>query len=75
MEWLRRLSDAGITASRMVPENYGLARIPGTLSLLVDNEQIMFNDGADNEFVIQGVKPSDALAMAGALNETWRQTP
>jgi len=70
MEWLRRLSDAGITASRMVPENYGLARIPGTLSLLVDNEQIMFNDGADNEFVIQRVKPSDALAMAGALNET-----
>jgi general secretion pathway protein L len=69
-DWLEQLSDAGITPSRIVPENYGLARIPGTLSLLVDGQQIMFNDGADNEFVIQGVKPSDALAMAGALDAT-----
>ena len=67
--WLESLNEAGITASTMVPENYGLARIPGTLSLLVDEQQIMFNDGADNEFVIQGVKPSDALAMAGSLED------
>ena len=69
-EWLERLDGAGITPSSLVPENYGLARIPGTLSLLVADEQIMFNDGADSEFVIQGVKPSDTLAMAGALAET-----
>ena len=69
-EWLQRLDEAGISASRLVPENHGLARIPGTLSLLAAENQIMFNDGADKEFVMQGVKPSDALAVAGALDET-----
>jgi general secretion pathway protein L len=68
--WLEVLREAGITAAQVVPENYGLARIPGTLSLLVDDQQIMFNDGADNEYVIQGMKPGDALAMAGALDAT-----
>jgi general secretion pathway protein L len=67
--WLDTLQEAGITASKIVPENHGLARIPGTLSLLIDDQQVMFNDGADNEFVIQGVKPSDALSMASALTE------
>ena len=69
-EWMDRLQDAGITASQIIPENYGLARIPGTLSLLVADDQIMFNDGADIEFVMQGVKPSDALEVAGALDDT-----
>jgi general secretion pathway protein L len=69
LEWLERLEEAGIEPDRLVPENQGLARIPGTLSLLVAEDQIMFNDGADNEFVLQGVKPSDALAVAGALND------
>jgi general secretion pathway protein L len=67
--WLERLAQAGITASRLVPENYGLARIPGTLSLLVAGEEVLFNDGADNEFVMQGVKPSDALVVAGVLGD------
>ncbi len=69
-DWLQRLDEAGISASRLIPENHGLAHIPGTLSLLAAEGQIMFNDGADNEFVMQGVKPSDALAVAGALDET-----
>jgi general secretion pathway protein L len=68
-DWLQRLAEAGIAASRIVPENYGLARIPGTLSVLVAEDRVMFNDGADTEFVMQGVKPSDALAVAGALEE------
>ena len=68
LEWLALLDRAGIAAQQMVPENHGLARIPGTLSLLVAENQVMFNDGAENEFVIQGVKPSDALAVAGALD-------
>jgi len=68
-EWLQRLDEAGISASRLVPENHGLARISGTLSLLAAEGQVMFNDGADNEFVMQGVKPSDALAVAGVLDE------
>jgi general secretion pathway protein L len=69
-EWLEQLDAAGLSASRIVPENYGLARIPGTMSLLAAEDQIIFNDGADNEFVMQGTKPSDALAVAGALEES-----
>jgi len=68
-DWLGRLDEAGLSVSRIVPENYGLARIPGTMSLLSADGQIFFNDGADNEFVMQGAKPSDALAVAGALEE------
>jgi len=67
-EWLERLDEAGIEAAQIIPENYGLARIPGTLSVLVAEDQVMFNDGADNEFIMQGVKPSDALAVAGVLD-------
>ena len=66
-EWLGRLDEAGLSASRIVAENYGLARIPGTMSLMAAENQIMFNDGADNEFVLQGAMPSDALAVVGAL--------
>ena len=68
-EWLGRLDDAGIHATRIIPENYGLARIPGTTSLLVADDKVMFNDGEDTEFIMEGVKPSDALAFAGTLNE------
>jgi len=70
VDWTERLAEAGIMPSRIVPENYGLARIPGTMSVMVAEDQVIFNDGADNEFVMQGVKPSDALAVAGALKET-----
>jgi general secretion pathway protein L len=69
-EWVSVLKDAGIAATQMVPENHGLAKIPGTMSLLVAEDQVMFNDGAESEFVMQGVKPSDALAVTGALDAT-----
>jgi len=69
-EWLERLQEAGVSVARLVPENHGLARIPGTLSLLVADDEIMFNDGADSEFVMQGIKPSDALAVAGVLEDS-----
>lgn len=74
-EWLERLTDAGIFPTSIVPESYGLARIPGTLSLLVADDQVIFNDGADAEFVMQGVKPSDALAVAGALQDPVASEP
>jgi general secretion pathway protein L len=67
--WMETLSEAGIKPAMMVPETYGLARIPGTTSLLVAEDQVFFNDGANTEFVIQGVQPSDALAAAGALKD------
>ena len=68
-EWMDLLDSADIAAAKMVPENHGLARIPGTLSLLVADEQVMFNDGAESEFSMQGVKPSDVLAVAGVLDD------
>jgi len=68
-EWLGTLDDAGISANRMLSENYGLARIPGTMSILIDGDCVMFNDGADSEFVMQGVQPSDMLVAAGMLSD------
>ena len=67
--WMETLSEAGIKPAMMVPETYGLARIPGTTSLLVAEDQVFLNDGANTEFVIEGVQPSDALAAAGALKD------
>ena len=69
-EWLEQLADAGISAAQIVTESHGLARIPGTMSLLVAKDQILFNDGGDNEFAMQGVKPRDVLAVAGVLGDT-----
>lgn len=69
-EWLGLLQEAGIQPAQIIPENFGLAHIPGTLSLLVAEDKVMFNDGADTEFVMQSVKPSDALAAAGALDDS-----
>ncbi len=68
-EWTSALSDAGIKAAQIIPETYGLARIPGTMSVLVDGDCILFNDGADIEFVMQGVRPSDTLVAAGMLTD------
>jgi general secretion pathway protein L len=68
-DWLATLDTAGIVAAQIVPENHGLAKIPGTMSLLVTDGHVMFNDGAETEFVMQGVKPSDAIAVTGALDE------
>lgn len=68
-EWMAALDEAGIKPSQMIAENYGLARIPGTMSVLVDRDCVFFNDGADTEFVMQGVRPSDTLVAAGLLTD------
>ncbi|MFQ5546861.1 MAG: type II secretion system protein GspL [Woeseia sp.] len=68
--WIEWLTEAGIQPSSMIPENYGLARIPGTISLLVAEGQVMINDGADTELIMQGVSPGDALAAIGALDDS-----
>jgi len=73
--WLAQLEEAEIQPWKMVPENYGLARIPGTLSILIDDGCVMFNDGADVEFVMQDVNPSDALAAAGWLKDRHDDAP
>jgi general secretion pathway protein L len=70
--WLERLREAGIRPARLIPEDHGLAFVPNTLSLLVDGDQMIFNDGVDLQFVIHGVGPVDVLMAAGILDEHGR---
>lgn len=71
--WLAMLDQAGIVPASLVAESYGLARIPGTISLLVAENQVVINDGADTELVMQGVSPGDALAAIGAFDDDNEQ--
>lgn len=73
--WLQLLEDVGIQPWKIVPETYGLARIPGTLSALIDDDCVMFNDGADLEFALDGAKPSDALVASGHMEERSDDSP
>jgi general secretion pathway protein L len=68
-EWLSWLREAGIEPASMIAESYGLARIPGTISLMVAENQVVINDGADIELVMQSVSPGDALAAIGAFDD------
>lgn len=68
-DWLGRLSAAGIAASRIVPDNHGLARTPNTMSMLIDGDRMMFNDGDRTEFVIAGLNPADVVAASGVLDD------
>jgi len=67
--WLAQLQEAGIRPARLIPEDHGLAFVPNTLSMLVAENQVVFNNGADLAFVMQGVTPVDALMAAGILGE------
>jgi general secretion pathway protein L len=71
--WLDRLREVGIEPAILSPDSHGLAKIPGTLSVLVDDDTIMFNDGGDTDFAMQNVKPSDVLVFAGALGEAQNE--
>jgi len=68
-DWLSVLADAGISANSVIADSYGLARIPGTISLLLAEDQVFINDGANIELAMQGVSPGDALAAIGALDD------
>lgn len=74
-EWLGMLAETGIQPWKVIPENYGLARIPGTMSVLVEDDNIMFNDGADLEFTLDSAKPSDALVASGHVEERADDAP
>ncbi len=67
--WLIRIRAAGIEPVIVTPENHGVAKIPGTSSIIVDGETVMYNDGGDTNFAMQGVKPSDVLVVAGQLGD------
>lgn len=73
--WLAQFEEAGIQVWKMIPEDYGLARIPGTMSVLIDGDDLLFNDGADIEFSLDRAKPSDALVAAGKLTDRADDDP
>ncbi len=67
-EWLDTLAEAGIQASSIIADSYGLARIPGTVSMLLADNQVLLNDGDDTEIVMEDVSPAEALAAIGVLD-------
>ena len=72
--WLGQLRGAGLNPASIIPENHGLARTPNTLSLLVADDQVFFNDGAEMAFVIAGMSPSEAVAAAGSIGDEQSET-
>jgi general secretion pathway protein L len=68
-DWLACLTTAGISADSIIADSYGLARIPGTISMLIAEDHLYINDGGDVELVMESVSPGDALAAIGALDD------
>ena len=68
-KWIECLKELGINPVSMIPDNYGLARIEGTVSMLISEDQVMINDGADVEIVMQGITPSEAFAAIGIIDD------
>lgn len=66
--WIAMLAEAGIQATSIVADSYGLARIPGTVSMLLAAGQVFLNDGDDTEIVMEDVSPAEALAAIGVLD-------
>ena len=66
--WLDLLADAAIEPDALIPENHGLANIPGTISLIVTGEQVLINDGDKTELALHGVSPAEAMAAIGAYD-------
>lgn len=67
--WLAALGEAGITANRIIPEQLGLPTIPGSISLLLDGDELIINDGDDTCLYLQDVTPTDALTAIGVFAE------
>jgi len=68
-QWMSWLDEAGIIATSIIADIYGLARIPGTISLLVADQKVVINDGADTALLMEDVSPGDALAAIGAFDD------
>ena len=67
--WLDRLHSAGIRPAQIIPEHHGLALVPNTLSMLVVDDLLMFNDGIETQFAIRGVGPLEVLEAAGVYGD------
>lgn len=67
--WTAALDDAGINPTIISSENQGLLKIPGTMSMLIENETIMFNDGDKIEFATQNIGPTNVIELSGKLDK------
>ncbi|MBJ89522.1 MAG: hypothetical protein CMO98_06625 [Woeseia sp.] len=67
-EWIELFRSHDISPDRMIAENHGLARIPGTVSILVTEDRLFMNDGADLTLMMEDFSPIDALKAIGVSN-------
>lgn len=67
-KWLDMLAAEGIEAHALVAEIHGLARISGTISMILAEDQVLINDGANTELALQDVSPTEAVAAIGAYD-------
>ncbi len=65
--WLDTRRAAGLHPDALIPENHGLAIIPGTASLLFDRDRVFINDGGEVSLVLQDIGPGEALQAIGAM--------
>lgn len=65
--WLAALTEVGIKPARLIPEQLGLSAIPGSISMLLDGDVLLINDGDDAQLYLQDVTPTDALTAIGAF--------
>ncbi|MEM7501935.1 MAG: type II secretion system protein GspL [Pseudomonadota bacterium] len=66
------LNEAGIDPDAFVSENHGLANLPGTISMLIAEDQILINDGDKTDLALQGIGPAEAMAAIGAYEAEER---
>ncbi len=64
--YVELLHEAGIDPDALVSENHGLANLPGTVSMLIAEDQILINDGDKTDLSLQGIGPAEAMAAIGA---------
>ena len=65
--WLEALRSRDLSVARVVPEYHGVSDVPNTLTLFIEGDLLMFNDGQGLAFSISGDRPVDVLAAAGYI--------
>ncbi|MEM9403592.1 MAG: type II secretion system protein GspL [Pseudomonadota bacterium] len=65
--WLEVLRFRGLEVERLIPEYHGVSDVPNTLSLFIEGNTLMFNDGKGLIFTMSHARPVDVLAAAGYI--------
>ena len=66
-DWLLQLEVAGIKPAAMLSEIHGVAKIPGTVNVMVEGSRLLINDGRKLSLAIQDVQLEEIVA---SLQET-----